>query len=406
MLTHHLDLSDPAFIADPYPALAELRERTAAFYDPHWQHVFYTRHEDIVALLRDRRLGRQRPSQGGVEPVPDPARAPFDHFEARHLMDREPPEHTRLRRLLSGAFTPQRVAGLRGTIAQIVERLIDAAEPAGRMDLLRDFAEPLPVMVIAELLGIPEADRPRLRPWSNAIVKLYELGYTAEQVRHGSQAVVEFSDFLRSLIDARRAHPQNDLISALVCAEDAGQRLADDEIIANCILLLNAGHEATVNSITGAMLALFRHHAQRQQLIEAAATPGGAALFKTASDELLRYDTPLPLFRRWVLEDVEHKGRLLKRGSEVALLYASGNRDPRRFERADELVLARADNPHLTFGHGIHFCLGAPLGRLELQIAIEALLRHCPNIHMTSDYVEYGAGFVIRGVRALPVAWG
>jgi unspecific monooxygenase len=404
MLTHHLDLNDPAFIADPYPTLAQLREQTPVFYDPHWHHVFYTRYDDIVALLRDRRLGRQKPHTDGIGP-PDPARAPFDHFEARHLMDREPPEHTRLKRLLSKAFTPQRVAGLRGTIERMVDRLLDTAAPAGRMDLLHDFAEPLPVMVIAELLGVPEADRHKLRPWSNAIVKLYELGYTAEQVRRGTQAVVEFSAYLRGLAGARRAYPQDDLISALVAAEDAGRRLTEDELIANCILLLNAGHEATVNSITSAMLALFRNPAQREQLLAAARSPGGAALFATAADELLRYDTPLPLFRRWVLEDMEHGGQLLKRGTEVALLYASGNRDPRRFERADELVLTRADNPHLTFGHGIHFCLGAPLGRLELQLALQGLLHRCPNIQLASDYVEYNAGFVIRGVTALPVAW-
>ncbi|MFL5801786.1 MAG: cytochrome P450, partial [Roseiflexaceae bacterium] len=332
MLELHLDLNDPAFIADPYPTLAELRERTAVFYDPHWRNVFYTRYDDIVALLRDRRLGRQKPCGNGVEPPADPARAPFDHFEAQHLMDREPPEHTRLKRLLSKAFTSQRVAGLRDTIEGIVDRMLDAVAPSGRMDLLRDFAEPLPVMVIAELLGIPESGRQRLRPWSSAIVKLYELGYTAEQVQLSSRAVSEFSDYLRGLADERRVHPQDDLISALVAAEFAGERLTENQLIANCILLLNAGHEATVNGITSALLSLFRNRAQREQLVEAAGSPGGEALFATAADELLRYDTPLPLFRRWVLGDVKHNGQLLERGTEVALLYASGNRDPCRFE--------------------------------------------------------------------------
>jgi len=407
MIRQHFDLNDPAFILDPYPQLSEFREHTPIFFDEQWQKVFFFRYEDIAALLRDRRLGRQilhvmtRDQLGW--PPPDPAQAPFDRFQSLHLLDREPPDHTRIKALVMKAFSPQRVESLRPRIESIVNRLLDSADQAGRMDLHHDLAEPLPVTVIAELLGVPDADRHKLRPWSADIVKLYELGYTEEQVQQASQAVVEFSDYLRGLVEERRAHPQDDLITALVQVEEQGQKLTEDELIANCILLLNAGHEATVNGTTAGMLALFRNPDGLERLANEAAATRNSPLFKTAIDELLRYDTPLPMFERWVLDDIDYQGVSLKRGMEVGLVYASGNRDPRRFDHPDDLVLDRRDNPHLTFGMGTHYCVGAPLARLEMQISFETLLRRFPRIRLATDPVEYGAGFVIRGLKSLPV---
>jgi cytochrome P450 len=403
----HLDINDPAFIADPYARLAELRDHTPVFYDPRWQKVFFTRYDDIAALLRDKRLGRQILHVLGRDelgwPPPNPLQRDFDRFQELHLLDREPPDHTRLRRLLAKAFTPQRVEGLRPAIVRIVEGLLDAAPT--NMDIVRDLAEPLPVTVIAELLGIPEADRHLLRPWSAAIVKLYELGYSDDEARAANTAVVEFSAYLRDLARARRLRPQDDLISALVTVEDEGQLLSEAELVANCILLLNAGHEATVNGTALALLALFRNPHQLGELAAAAATPAGAPLFKSAVEELLRYETPLPMFERWVLEDVEFGGVALKRGQEVALLYIAGNRDERRFARPDELLLTRPDNLHLTFGLGIHYCLGAPLARLEMQIALQTLLRRYPTLHPLDEQPQFNNGFVIRGLQALPVAF-
>jgi len=290
---------------------------------------------------------------------------------------------------------------LRGKIQSIVNALLDRAEDRGRMDLLHDYAEPLPVAVIAELLGVPEEDRHLLRPWSAKIVKLYELGYTDEQAREANQAVVEFSRYIQALAEDRRKHPRDDLISALVQAEEAGDKLTEDELVANCILLLNAGHEATVNATTAGVLALQRHPEQKKLAVEAAKA-GHGEFFKGAVEELLRYDTPLPMFERWVLYDLEWKGIPLRRGQEVALLYASGNRDPRKFSHPDTLDLTRADNPHLTFGLGIHYCIGAPLARLELQTSFQTLLRRLPNLAVVEP-VEYTGGFVIRGHKAMPV---
>lgn len=410
MLERELNLNHPDFIFNPYPLLNELREQTPIFYEPRWDKIFFTRYADIAFLLRDRRLGRSithilaRDELGW--PPPNPQLAPFDRFQSQILMEHEPPNHTRLRGLVSKAFTPQRVEGLRSKIETIVNGLIDRVEHQGQMDLLPDFAEPLPVTVIAELLGVPMAERPHLRPWSAAIVKLYEVTHTAEQADQAVRAVNEFSALLRQLVAERRRHPQDDLITALVQAEEQGDQLSEDELVANCILLLNAGHEASVNGTTGGLLALFRHPEQLA-LLKQVARQGGNGLFKSAIDELLRYDTPLPLFMRWVLHDLEYQGIQLKQGTEVALLYAAGNRDPRRFAQAEQLDVTRTDNPHLTFGLGTHYCLGAPLARLEMQIALATLLRRLPRLQLAipADQVQYNDGFVIRGLRQLPVLW-
>ncbi len=405
-----LDLNDPTFIRNPYPLLAQLREETPIFWEPRWRKLFFTRYEDIAFLLRDKRLGRSirhilsREELGW--PPPDPRLPAYNNFQGQILMEHEAPDHTRLRGLVGKAFTPQRVEGMRQTITAIVNRLLDNVLDRGQMDLLRDVAAPLPVTVIAELLGVPEEQRHKLRPWSAAIVKLYEVNYSEEQAAAAERAVTDFSALLRDLVAERRQQPQDDLITALVQAEAAGDRLTEAELIANCIFLLNAGHEASVNGLTGGMLALFRHPDQLR-LLQDAEVRGESVLFKTAVEELLRYESPLPLFERWVLQDFSYQGVELKQGTEVALLYASGNRDERRFANADQLDVTRQDNPHLTFGLGTHYCLGAPLARLELQVALATLLQRLPGMRLAvaDEEVRYQSGFVIRGVQGLPVVW-
>ena len=401
----HLDLNDPAFVRDPYPTLARLRAELPVFFDPVWNKVFLARHADISAVLRDsRHFGRaitHRLSRDELGwPPPDPRQRDFDAFQDGHMLDAEPPQHTRLRALVSQAFTPRRVEALRARVETIVAGQLAALAERPSFDLIEDYAAPLPVTVIAELLGVPDEQRHQLRPWSAAIVKLYELGYTPEQQRAGNEAVVAFSALLRDLLAERRRAPKDDLISALAQAEEAGDRLSEAELIGSCILLLNAGHEASVNGLGLGVRQLLL----QDRWAEVGALAQGA--LRPAVEELLRFDTPLPMFERWVLEDVEVAGHPLRQGQEVALLYASGNRDPEKFEAPDELRLDRSPNAHLTFGLGIHYCLGAPLARLELEVALGALARQLPGLRLAGEDPDFGAGFVIRGLRSLEVAPG
>ncbi|RJF71395.1 cytochrome P450 [Deinococcus cavernae] len=401
-----LPLSDPAFVADPYPLLAQWREETAAFFDPGLDRVVLTRHADISALLRDKRFGRSvlhRYSRDELGwPPPDPRQVNFDAFNDNHVLDSEPPKHTRLRGLLQLAFTPRRVEGLTPRIQVI---LADRLRALGdTFDLVAEYAEPLPVTVIAELLGVPHEWREQLRPWSAAIVKMYEPDKTPQDQANAERAVLDFSAHLQELLNERRRTPANDLITALSQVESEGERLTEKELIDTCILLLNAGHEASVNGLSAGILALMRRRDRWNELVEWAQEPGSLPKFKLAVDELLRFDTPLPMFERIALEPMTLFGHEVKAGERVALLYASGNRDPRRFEQPDELRLTREPNPHLTFGLGIHYCLGAPLARLELALSLQALCRTFPNLRLVNETPEYTGGFVIRGLARLPVS--
>jgi cytochrome P450 len=406
------DMHDPAFVRDPYPLLAQVREETPVFYEPRWDKVFFCRYDDIAAILRARRFGRSilhvRSREELGWPAPDPRQASFDRFEAHHLLSVEPPDHTRLRGLVSKAFTPKRVEDLRARIDTIVDDTLNELTARDTFDIVRDFAEPLPVIVISELLGVAPDFRSDLRAWSAAIVKLYELDHSPDQQRAANDAVIAFSAYLRELVAERRLEPRDDLITALVQVEEQGERISEDELIGTCILLLNAGHEATVNGTSGAVQLLMRKRDAWETLVAAALEPGPPEpIFKTAVDELLRYDTPLPLFERWVLEDVDVNGTQLEAGTKLALLYASGNRDPAKFAQPDTLDLRRDPNAHLSFGLGIHFCLGAPLARMEMQIALRGLARRFPNLRLADEAkAPYGTGFVIRGLTQLRVQQG
>ncbi|MET9799570.1 cytochrome P450 [Streptomyces sp. NPDC006368] len=390
----------PAFVADPYPAYAGLRARGRAHWFEPSRQWLVPHHADVSALLRDRRLGRtyrHRFTHEEFGRTPPPAEhEPFHVLNDHGMLDLEAPDHTRIRRLVSKAFTPRTVEALAPVVARLAEELVDGLVAAGGGDLLADVAEPLPVAVIAEMLGIPPADRGLLRPWSAAICGMFELNPDEETARRAVAASVEFSAYLRELIAVRRTAPGEDLISALIAAYEEGDRLTEQEMISTCVLLLNAGHEATVNTTANGWWTLFRHPGQL------AALRAGEVELSTAVEELLRYDTPLQMFERWVLDDIEIGDVTVPRGSEVALLFGSANRDPARFARPDELDLSRADNPHVSFGAGIHYCLGAPLARLELAASFGALLRRAPRMRLLTE-PAWRPGYVIRGVRELRV---
>jgi cytochrome P450 len=388
------------FIADPYPAYDELRRAGRIHYDERTDHWLIPRHADVNALLRDRRFGRTylhtaTHEEMGRRAEPD-QQEPFWHLIRDGMLDREPPDHTRLRSLVSKAFTPRRVEELRGTIQAIVDGLVDDGLARGEFDLLSTVLEPLPVTVIAELLGIPEADRHLLRPWSAEICLMYELNPSEEYARRAARASVEFSDYLRDLSRTRRANPGSDLISGLTQVVEEGDRLTEDELIGTCVLLLNAGHEASVNGSGNGWWALFRNPDQLARL------RADHSLLPTAVEELLRYDTPLQLFERWVLEDSDICGVQVPKGAELGLMFGSSNRDPDVFVDPEQLDLSRDPNPHITFGAGIHFCLGAPLARLEMQIAFATILRRMPHLELLAE-PEWKPTYIIRGLKSLPV---
>ncbi|MEU7647692.1 cytochrome P450 [Streptomyces huasconensis] len=424
----------PEFVADPYPAYGRLRAAGRAHYNEPTDQWLIPHHADVSALLRDRRLGRTYLHRFTHEefgrPAPPPEHEPFHVLNDNGMLDLEPPAHTRIRRLVAKAFTPRTAERLRAYVEELADGLARDLVADGGGDLVARVAEPLPVAVIAQMLGIPESDRPSLRPWSAAICGMYELKPSEETAARAVAASLEFSAYLRELIAARRDKPGDDLISGLIAATDDGQStqseqseqseqsgpsvqpaqprrtvqsaqparsLSEQEMISTCVLLLNAGHEATVNATVNGWYALLRHP---DQLAALRADP--ERLIPTAVEELLRYDTPLQLFERWVLDDIEIDGTVIPRGSELALLFGSANHDPAVFTRPGELDLARRDNPHISFGAGIHYCIGAPLARIELAASMRALLRRAPALRLAAE-PRRAPGFVIRGFQELRV---
>jgi cytochrome P450 len=377
--------------------LAALREETALFHEPQLERWFVTRHADVRRCLRDRRLGRNFRHVGredefdAAEPL-DPRRQAFWDTERWSLLWLEPPEHTRIRKLVAAAFTPRSVEALRGPCADLARELL----PDGPFELLRDFAQPYSIAVICRLLGVP-TDRGRdLLDWSHAMVKMYELDTTEAQAEAATSAAAEFRDYVISLIDARGRVPRNDLVTRLVEARVEGERLTEAQIVSTIIVLLNAGHEATVNTLGNGVLALLRHREQWKRLVVGEVGPGAAV------EELIRWDPPLQLFERWVLQDgVEIAGRPVPCGAKVALLFGAANRDPRAFEEADAFDIGRANAAeHIGFGGGIHVCIGAPLARIELEAALRALVDGMPGLDLAEE-PRRNRAFVIWGLDRL-----
>lgn len=401
-LVDALDFYDPAFIADPYPTLARLREATPVFRNEQTGHWVLTRFAEVHETLRDRRLGRvyhhrYTPAELG-QPEPDPRWAAFHQHERWSLLSLEPPDHTRIRRLVSKVFTPRSVAALEPAISGLSEELLDRCQEMEAFDLLADYAQPFSVAVICSVLGMPRADARQLLDWSHAIVKMYELRASDDMRTRADRAAGELVDYTKALIEAKRRAPDGTLISNLVEVDDGGDRLSDDEIVSTAVVLLEAGHEATVNTLGNGMRALMAHRDQWQRLID------GEVASAVAVEELLRYDSPLQMFDRWVLEPgVEIAGQPMAVGDRVAMLFGSAQRDPRRFDSPDRFDVGRGDPAHIGFGGGIHYCVGAPLARLELAVALADLVRRFPGVEMAAEPVHHPA-FVIRGLTELRLA--
>jgi cytochrome P450 len=393
-------LFGPAMRADPYPSYARLRR-----FDPvHWAEGpgvwVLTRYADIVSVLRSPHASAER-TEIGRQRVPAEFQEVFsDRKDA--MLNADPPRHTRLRLLVNKAFTPGAVADLAPFIQRFVDDVIDTVGPRGRMDLIRDLAYPLPATVIAEMLGVPHEDRDRFKQWSDDTAALASNlpGNLSEDVlRRADVGMRELRAYFAGIVARRRVEPRDDLLSGLVKAQQEGDRLNEAELLANAVLLLNAGHETTTNLIGNGTLALLRHPDQLRRLRE------DPALVPTAVEELLRYDSPVQFTTRVLKEDLELGGKQLRAGQTVLLLLGAANRDPAQFPDPDRLNVGRADNKHLAFGLGSHFCLGAPLARLEGRIVFETLLRRLPGLRLVDPAPVYRQNFNLRGLEALEVAF-
>jgi hypothetical protein len=390
-----IDLEDSAVVADPYPYFAEWRAAGRALFHEGLGMYLACTYADANAVLRSKALGRI-----WVDRQPDDVWNTFNWLHSDSILESEPPKHTRLRALVAKAFVRGQIERMRPAVERIADELLDAAlekeRRTGSFDLVADYAEPLPVAIIAELLGVPEDRRDNLRDWSQRIVKMYDYNRTAEDETLAQRAADEFALFMKELADERRAHPQDDLLTHLAQVEAEGERLNERELVATGVLVLNAGHEASVNGFGNGVMQLFRNPDALQRLV---ADPRGLA--DTAIEEMLRFDSPLHLFERTAKEDTEIAGVSLKKGEKIAALLGSANRDPLMFDHADTFDIMRDPNNHIAFGAGIHFCLGAPLARLEMSVTVPRLLERMPRLRLADPPVQRET-FVLRGYHSIP----
>ncbi len=404
--TSSLSLSNllrPEVRANPYPFYHELRSADPVHWDEAMGFWALTRYADVAFAFHDPRFSRAQGLRAGINRLPEAererARPVYDSF-SKTIAYSDPPYHTRLRGLANKAFTPRAVEQMRPRVQHIVDELLDAAQTAGRMDVIRDLAQPLPLIVIAEMLGLPTQDRMRLKKWSDDQFAVLGVVRRAPGLMDKAvQSLTEWGEYLVALVEERRQRPQPDLLSALVAVEDEGRRLTRDELVANVAQILAAGHETTTNLSGNGVLALLRHPDQMQKLRD------DPALVTSAAEEIMRYDNPVQVVYRSAAEEVELGGKRIGQGQLVNLVLGAANRDPAQFEAPDRFDLSRRESKHVGLGLGIHFCLGAPLARLEGQMALTTLLRRMPGLRLDADVLEWQESPTFRGLKALPVAF-
>ncbi len=394
---------DPAFRIDPYSVYRRLREEAPVHQGPFGAWVF-SRYADCVAILKDPRLSSDgRNSEAFENAVEQGLFDPDQNLVngAQSFLFLDPPDHTRLRGLVSKAFTPRVVEALRPRIQEWVDELLDAVAEKGSLEVIEDLAYPLPVNVICELLGVPPEDHVKFRDWSREAARSLDPveALPPEVVEARQRVGDQFAEYFLSLIQKRRGSPGDDLLSALIAAEEEGDTLSEDELLATAILLLIAGHETTVNLIGNGTLALLRHPDQLQRLAD------DPSLAKSAVEELLRYDPPVQMTGRTALEDMEIAGATIRKGQQAIVLLGSANRDPEQFPDPERVDISRADNRHIAFGFGIHFCLGAPLARVEGEIVLGTLVRRFSGLKLLAKEPEYKENIILRGLQSLPVGF-
>ena len=392
-----IDFNNPTFVADPYEQLKALREIGKPVWHEGMQIFLAARHSDANDVFRNKSLGRIF-----TDKSPEFEWETFNWLHSDSILDSEPPKHTRLRSLVAKAFNRNKIEGMRPAVERITQQLLDAIDAkvnsGESFDLIADYAEPLPVKIIADLLGFPESEEHLLRPWSQSIVKMYEVNPSEQHQIEAKKAAGEFAEYVRNLAEHRKTNPGQDLITDLAMVEENGEKLNSHELVATCVLLLNAGHEASVNAFGNGMVAALERPDQAELLRK-----NSRAITDTALEEFMRFDAPLHLFERTATVDTELGGVKIEKGQKIAALIGSANRDSLVFERADEMDLTRDPNPHIGFGAGIHFCLGAPLARLEMSVSLPALWEKYPNMQLAGTPVRRPT-FVLRGYESVSIS--
>ena len=383
--------TEPDFVQNPYGFYAEQRALAALHFWNEYNMLAAFSHAEVSAVLKDRSFGREVPAELATEPAPHTV--PFYKIEAHSMLELEPPRHTRLRGLVMRAFTSRRIKTLEPDITELTHQLIDQF-PEGEFDLLPAFATHIPVVIICRLLGVPESMADQLLKWSNAMVSMYMASRTHETELAAAQASTEFAEFIRAYADEKRATPGDDLLTELIAAEEDGEKLSTDELITTCILLLNAGHEATVHTFGNAIKCLLEHATDHSFLTE--------DKIDATVEELIRFDPPLHMFTRYAYEDIEVAGQTFKRSDQIALLLGAANRDPTVWENPETFDPSRPIKTNTAFGAGLHFCVGAPLARLELKIALPILFDRCPNLALAQKPV-YANVYHFHGLQELMV---
>ena len=402
------DLNSAEFLQNPYPVYDQLRASDPIHWSAENGYWIITRYADIVTQVQNDQLTSNRI---GAHSSRMPIEA-TDHFRplftavGSWMLMIDPPDHTRLRGLVSKAFTPAVIENMRGLVQQLVDEMLARVREQGRMDIMTDLANPLPAMVIAEMLGVPATDQQQFKAWSDDIAhglagidsarnkeELFALYDLAQQ------SFLALSSYFREKVAELRVHPRENLLSALIRAEEQGDRLTEDELFANCVLLMIAGHETTTNLLGNGVLALLRHPDQKEKLARNPDT------IVSAIEELLRYDSPVQKMGRIALTEINVAGKQIKQGDLVCLSFGAANRDPEQFAAPAQLDIERKPNRHLAFGHGLHYCVGAALARLEGQIAINAILSRLPELRLETEDLEWNRNFTLRGLKSLPVAF-
>ena len=391
----------PEAQADPYPLYRSLREADPVHHSELMDLWVLTRHEDVSFVLKDDRFSADRRKSTNL--LVTQARkmqeeGPF--AQANTMLSADPPEHTRLRGLVSKAFTPRRIEEMRPHIQEIVDALLDDLQDRDEFDLIEHLSYPLPVIVIAEMLGIPPENRAEFKRWSNDLVATMSgPGTTPDALERARSSGLEMADYFKGVIAERRKEPRDDLLSAMIAAEERGEVLSEDELLASCMLLLAAGNETTTNLIGNGMLSLLRHEDQLDKLLD------DPSLMGSAIEEMLRYEGPVQATARTADADVEIDGHMIEKGKMLFVLLAAANRDPAAFPDAETFDITRSDNNHVAFGNGLHFCLGAPLARMEAQITFQTLFERRGRPRLVSDEAAWNGNFILRGLKELPLAF-